>query len=77
MADGVDTGMEQVQPARSFPPPDRSWLEAEPKQLVPRDHPMLSVRQLANRALLNASLSPCPYIGLSDGLARHARSVPS
>lgn len=73
----IDAWVEWAQPSRSLAPTDRTGFEAESKQLIPRDHPVLSVRQLTDCSLLCASLSRCPYIGLWDRLAGHARSVPS
>jgi hypothetical protein len=76
MAYRVDAGVKQVQPSRSFPPANRPRLKSQAKQLISRDHPVLSIRQLPNRPLLCASLSLGPHIGLSDGLAFHAPIVP-
>lgn len=73
----VDAWMERVQPSRSYPSADRTSFEAEPKQLIPRHHPVLAIRLLADRSLRRTSLSLCPYIGLSDGLGGHAGRVAS
>jgi hypothetical protein len=72
----IDARVERAEPPRSYPPADCPGLKAEPKQLTPRDHPVLAIRQLPDRPLLCASLSQCPYIGLSDGLVGMPRRVP-
>lgn len=77
MTHRVDAWVDLAQPSRSYPSADRPGFEADSKQLIPRDHPVLAIRQLTDRPVLYASLSQCPYIGLSDGLGGHARRVPS
>jgi hypothetical protein len=69
--------MERAKPSRSYPSADCTGFEAESEQLISRDHPVLAIRQLADRPLLRASLSQCPYIGLSDGFGGHAGRVAS
>jgi len=69
--------MEWAKPSRTYPSADCTGFEAESEQLISRDHPVLAVRQLADRPVLRASLSQCPYIGLSDGFGGHGRRVAS
>jgi hypothetical protein len=46
MANSVDAWMQPVQPTGGHTTPDRIPSQPHPKQLSPRNHPMLSLRQI-------------------------------
>jgi len=71
MPDGVDARVLLMQPAVGEPPRDGSPTAPEPKELHPRDDPMLPARERRNRAIDTTVPRLCTHTvhkGGSDGI---------
>jgi hypothetical protein len=75
MADGVDARVQLVQTAGSQASTDGTRPKTQVKQLIPRHHSVLTLRQVSDLSLQIASPRQCPHIGLSGGLGEHGTEV--
>lgn len=56
MTEGVDTGMQAMQPPTTLPVNDRATPQPQPHELLSRKHPVLTVGEVGNRPIPLARL---------------------